>query len=105
MDLTEQYVKSINDGTVPSIENSWSYICKQRAQKSLEKAKSSFKQEIETELVPPVNERDIEQCIQFYADKLKLEMQKETGDLYEGCLAEFTGFVKEQYEALAGANL
>jgi len=58
--LAEQYVTAINDGTVPSIESSWSYICKQRAQQSLEKAKSSFKSEINSELVPPVNERDIE---------------------------------------------
>lgn len=95
MELAQQYVNAINDGTVPSIESSWTYICKQKAQQSLEKAKNSFKTEIESELVPPVNERDMEQCIQFFSDKFKLELQKDTGDLYDTCLLEFTNFVKE----------
>ena len=32
MELAQQYVHAINDGTVPSIESSWTYICKQKAQ-------------------------------------------------------------------------
>jgi hypothetical protein len=105
MELAQQYVNAINDGTVPSIESSWTYICKQKAHLSLEKAKKSFKTEISNDLVPPVNERDIEQCIQFFSDKFKLELQKDTGELYETCLPEFTTFVKEQYEQLSSVNL
>jgi len=30
--LLEQYLEAINSGTVPSIESSWTYICKNKAQ-------------------------------------------------------------------------
>lgn len=30
--MVEQYIGAINDGTVPSIESSWTYICLQRAE-------------------------------------------------------------------------
>ena len=31
IELAEQYVNAINDGTIPSVESSWTYIQKQRA--------------------------------------------------------------------------
>lgn len=31
VELAQQYLNSINDGTVPSVESSWTYIQKQRA--------------------------------------------------------------------------
>ena len=46
MELAQQYVNAINDGTVPSIESSWTYICKQKAQQFLAKAKTNFAKEI-----------------------------------------------------------
>ncbi len=29
--LVEQYVQAINEGVVPNIQNSWTYICRQNA--------------------------------------------------------------------------
>ena len=31
--LLNSYVKAINDGAVPNIENAWSYVCKNECQK------------------------------------------------------------------------
>jgi hypothetical protein len=31
--LLNSYVKAINEGAVPNIENAWSYICKNECQK------------------------------------------------------------------------
>jgi hypothetical protein len=33
--LVEQYVQAINEGAMPDIQSSWSYICKQKAQQAL----------------------------------------------------------------------
>tara|TARA_B110000285_G_C15116083_1_gene614168 strand:+ start:916 stop:1278 length:363 start_codon:yes stop_codon:yes gene_type:complete len=37
--LAEQYVQQINGGGVPSIESSWTYICRQKAETSFETSK------------------------------------------------------------------
>jgi len=33
--LIQNYVKAINDGAVPNIENAWSYICKNECLKAV----------------------------------------------------------------------
>lgn len=40
--LVEQYINAINDGTVPSIESSWTYICRNKAQDQFESLKNEF---------------------------------------------------------------
>jgi hypothetical protein len=42
MALTQQYIDAINGGTVPSIESSWTYICKNKAQSQFEALKAEF---------------------------------------------------------------
>lgn len=36
--LANSYVQAINTGAVPSIESSWSYICKNQCQKAVEES-------------------------------------------------------------------
>lgn len=71
IDMAQQYIEAINDGTVPTIESSWTYICRSRAQTIFEKAKDSFDEMIAQEIQAPVSERDLEQCLEYHADKLK----------------------------------
>ena len=40
--LAKSYVDSINAGAVPSIESSWSYICKNECQKAMMDAQQVF---------------------------------------------------------------
>jgi hypothetical protein len=40
--LANSYVQAINTGAVPSIESSWSYICKNQCQKAVEESYSIF---------------------------------------------------------------
>lgn len=40
--LAKSYVDSINSGAVPSIESSWSYICKNECQKAMMDAYQIF---------------------------------------------------------------
>ena len=48
--LCESYVQAINSGAIPSIENSWSYICKNECLKALDEAYNFFCQELENEM-------------------------------------------------------
>jgi len=34
IDLLESYVKAINEGAVPNIENAWNYICENECYKA-----------------------------------------------------------------------
>ena len=40
--LAQSYVEAINNGAVPSIENSWSYICKDECLKAMQTALQQF---------------------------------------------------------------
>lgn len=40
--LCKSYVDSINQGSIPSIESSWSYICKNECMKALDDAMELF---------------------------------------------------------------
>jgi hypothetical protein len=40
--LAESYVLAINNGAVPSIDNAWSYICKNECHKAIEESLTSF---------------------------------------------------------------
>ena len=40
--LANSYVTAINTGAVPSIESSWSYICKNQCQKAVEESYAIF---------------------------------------------------------------
>lgn len=43
--LASSYAEAINNGAVPSIESSWSYICKNECQKALQDAYEVFERE------------------------------------------------------------
>jgi hypothetical protein len=57
--LTEQYLVSINGGTVPSIESSWTYICQSKAQSQFEALKGDFEASLSADLNIPMNETEL----------------------------------------------
>lgn len=42
--LADTYITAINQGSVPNIENAWTYICHSECNKSLELALDKFEQ-------------------------------------------------------------
>ena len=47
--LCKSYVEAINAGAIPSIENSWAYICKNECMKALDEALELFKKTLADE--------------------------------------------------------
>ena len=75
--LVEQYIHAINDGTVPSIESSWTYICKNKAQSQFEKLKSEFEDGLTQDLTFPMAENDLNQCFEYHITKFSNQLTKE----------------------------
>jgi len=46
--LSDNYIRAINGGAVPNIENAWSYICKTECQKAFEKAIENYEEILST---------------------------------------------------------
>ena len=47
--LVKSYVDAINKGAIPSIENSWAYICRNECQKALDQAYDIFEKTLQEE--------------------------------------------------------
>lgn len=75
--LAEQFISAINGGTVPSIESSWTYICKSKGQEMFEKLKQEFEESLANELTFPANEQDMQQCFDYLVEKFKSDLAKE----------------------------
>lgn len=75
IEMTQQYIDSMNSGQIPSIESSWTYILNQRALKLFEELKVKFEDGVKADIPFPTHERDLEQCIEYHSDKLLAEMQ------------------------------
>lgn len=72
--LTQQYLNAINGGTVPSIESSWTYICKNRARSTFEALTTEFETSLAQEITGPVADTELQTCFEFLADKFKREL-------------------------------
>jgi len=66
--LAEQYITAINGGTVPSIESSWTYICKNKAQGWFDKLKQQFEDGLNQDLVFPMAENDLNSCFTYHEE-------------------------------------
>jgi len=80
-DMIQQYIDAMNGGSVPSIENTWTYLVRQRALSLFEALKVKFDEGFKNDLQIPANERDLEGCLEFHAEKFATELQNQlTGD-------------------------
>lgn len=52
MSLVRNFITSINDGTVPNIENAWSYVCKDECYKASNNALDVYSRHIKETLYP-----------------------------------------------------
>lgn len=72
--LTQQYLDAINGGTVPSIESSWTYICKNKARSTFDTQKREFEASLAREITGPVADAELLTCFEFLADKFKEDL-------------------------------
>ena len=49
--LMNSYVKAINEGCVPNIENAWTYICREQNEKAVEESLASYDKLVGEQLV------------------------------------------------------
>jgi hypothetical protein len=108
IDMVQQYITAMNDGTVPSIASSWTNICRSRAQSSYERLKAAFEESIAHELQLPANERDLEQCIEYHAEMLKTELSKDFDgekEVTEDFLQQLDEYLKARLAELRAQNL
>jgi hypothetical protein len=89
--LAHSYCEAINQGAVPSIESSWSYICKNQCQKAVEDSVTKFEHYFHDEFVKnaPMFEDELRQ---IYKDARKCTK--------EGFNKIAVGDVKEEYYAI-----
>lgn len=51
MNLVKEYIREINEGGVPNIQNAWSYLCNQENEKVMEETLRVFKENMQQQLV------------------------------------------------------
>jgi hypothetical protein len=108
IEMVQQYITAMNDGTVPSIASSWTNICRSRAQSSYERLKAAFEESVAHELQLPANERDLEQCIEYHAEMLKTELSKDFDgekEVTEDFLQQLDEYLKARLAELRAQNL
>jgi len=93
--LASSYAEAINNGAVPSIESSWSYICKNECQKALQDAYEVFEREFyeayQNEV--PMEEEQLKEMYKSAKTKgMKLFEKTAVGDVKE----EFVAQLKEK---------
>jgi len=74
--LVQMYVDQINTGSVPCIESSWNYICRQKAQNQLSDAAEQFEKEVE-QITMPSNESDFASLIADAERTAMIEFKKD----------------------------
>jgi hypothetical protein len=52
LNMLSSYVKAINEGAVPNIENAWNYMCQEQCNKVLHEAWEAFERELREIRIP-----------------------------------------------------
>lgn len=65
--LMNSYVKAINEGSVPNIENAWTYICREQNEKAVEETLASYDKMVVEQLVKklPLTANDLRVKIKY----------------------------------------
>ena len=54
VNLIKSYLLSINNGSVPNIENAWNYLCKDECMKSVQLALDAYEKTLKEILIPKI---------------------------------------------------
>lgn len=97
LEVIKAYIEAINTGKAPSIENAWTYMCKQESQKAMEDSMNIVDQKIDSSLrKEPIKEEELKNVKkQMKEEMLACFKKKSLGDqeeikvLYEEIEAQF----------------
>jgi hypothetical protein len=101
--LANSYVTAINTGAVPSIESSWSYICKNQCQKAVEESYAIFEKNFMEQFTrsAPMYEDELKD---FYHEAKTLAMHGFEKVAVGEVKAEFLKILKEKFHLKLKAN-
>ena len=105
--LIESYISAINKGTVPTIENAWTYICKTECSKALQDALQTFENLVNEALTErfPMNEDDLNEILKEAKEAAEIIFDKKSmGDEKENFKKELIEKVKSQYSSIKADN-
>ena len=105
--LIESYISAINKGTVPTIENAWTYICKTECSKALQDALQTFENLVNEALTErfPMNEDDLKEILKEAKEAAEIIFDKKSmGDEKENFKKELIEKVKSQYSSIKADN-
>lgn len=105
--LIEAYVKAINYGAVPSIENAWTYICKTECTKSLQNAQDIYDKILLSSVSNrfPISEEELKM---FHNEAKEAALEhfqvRAVGEEKESYLRQLKESLKEKISALKSDN-
>ena len=105
--LAKSYVDSINAGAVPSIESSWSYICKNECQKAMQESFTIFEQrfyEEFTERCPMLPEELKDVYRQAKAEAMKLFNKAAVGDVRDQYYEQLKSQMTQKFDLYSLEN-
>lgn len=105
--LAKSYAEAINAGAVPSIESSWSYICKNECQKAMMEALQLFEKkfyEAFAENVPMPNQELKAIYKQFKKEAITTFCKTAVGEVREQFLGQMRHQMSQKYERFSEEN-
>ena len=106
--LMNSYVTSINEGTVPNIENAWTYLCREQAEKAIEESLQAYDKMVNESLmtrIPMTLEELKTQHRMVVQNALDTYKEKLIGDeVNEEALRELRKKMKEKFSKLKAYN-
>lgn len=106
--LMSSYVKAINEGTVPNIENAWTYLCREQAEKAIEESMLAYDKLVSDNLMKRIpttiddlkvqHKLVIQSSLDAYKEKLI------GGDPEEDAIKELCNKMKEKFSKLKAYN-
>ena len=105
--LAKSYVDSINSGAVPSIESSWSYICKNECQKAVMDAYQIFEHQFYNEFQEkcPMIEQDLKQIYKSSKSEAMKSFEKQAvGEVKDEFYSQLKNQMLQKYELYSMEN-
>lgn len=105
--LVEQYVEAFNQGGIPNIQSSWTYICRQKAAKEVEQCKAIFEEELQQSVQIPSNCEELDQFLRQEKENCILSFQKKSKgepEITEEYCLELTAYLDKRINEVSHIN-
>lgn len=107
MTLCDSYVRAINNGAVPNIENAWTYVCKDECYKATQKAFETYEKTIKEMIsskIPTTNEEIKIAHRTAKESALEIFKKRAIGDVSKEHLEELNKKMKARIQQIRSTN-